>query len=458
MALTKLPTDGIATGAVTSAKIADGTIQNQDISGSLTNTQLQNSTITFGSTPIALGSSISFNSGTLFSWQSVKTSNFTAVAGNGYFIDTTAGSITMTLPASPSAGDSIAFVDYAGTFATYNLTIARNGSNIQGVANNSLISTNQASLTLVYVDATKGWLYTDQHNVSDLQQNSFITATGGTITTSGNFKIHTFTGCGCFTVTQTGVGPSGGPAVVDYLVVAGGGGGASSAASGGGAGGYRLSSGTSSGSYSVPAPLAGSVPGITVIAQTYPITVGAGGSGAYPGSATSGSNSIFSTITSAGGGAGTSGNPGNPGGSGGGNSYAGGTPGTGNTPPVSPPQGNPGGPGGYLYIGGGGGGAGSPGNSGGGPTGPGGPGGSGSANSISGSPVTYAGGGGGNNGQGSANPGGSGGSGGGGAGGTNGQNGTPGTANTGGGGGGGFNSYFGGTGGKGIVIIRYKYQ
>jgi hypothetical protein len=118
---------------------------------------------------------------------------------------------------------SIAIKDYAGTFATNNLTIARNGHNIQGVANNSLISTNRASLVLVYVDATKGWLFTDEHNVADLQGQAFLQATGGTVTTSGDFKIHTFTGDGCF-VFHNRCRSSGGPSNVDYLVVAGGGG------------------------------------------------------------------------------------------------------------------------------------------------------------------------------------------------------------------------------------------
>src|SRR6056300_1458738 len=101
------------------------------------------------------------------SWQSVKTSSFTAVAGEGYFCNTTSSAFTITLPSSPSVGDSVAIKDYAGTFGTNNLTIARNSSNIQGVANDSLISTNRASLTLVYVDATKGWLYAVESNVAD---------------------------------------------------------------------------------------------------------------------------------------------------------------------------------------------------------------------------------------------------------------------------------------------------
>src|SRR6056300_570902 len=106
-------------------------------------------------------------------WQAVITADGStstnAVSGQGYFIDTTSAAHTITLPSSPSIGDSIAIKDYAGTFGTNNLTIARNSSNIQGVANDSLISTNRASLTLVYVDATRGWLYTVESNVADLQ-------------------------------------------------------------------------------------------------------------------------------------------------------------------------------------------------------------------------------------------------------------------------------------------------
>ena len=137
--------------------------------------------------------------------------------------------ITMTLPSSASAGDSIAIKDYAGTFATNNLTIGRNSHKIQGNSNDNINSTNRASLVLVYVDSTKGWLYWEEHNVANLEKNQFTEATGGTVSTTGDFKIHKFTGDGCFAVSQIGTGT--GPAKVDYLVVAGGGG------SGGGGGG-----------------------------------------------------------------------------------------------------------------------------------------------------------------------------------------------------------------------------
>ena len=91
-------------------------------------------------------------------WQTVKTSDFTAVAGEGYFINTTSAVVTMTLPASPSLGDFVTFVDYAGTFDTNALTIGRNSQPIQGSASDLTVSVERASNTLVYVDGTQGWL------------------------------------------------------------------------------------------------------------------------------------------------------------------------------------------------------------------------------------------------------------------------------------------------------------
>ena len=398
-------------------------------------------------------------------WQAVKTTSFTAESGKGYFVDTTSGAITVTLPSSPSAGDTISFKDYAGTFGTNSLTIARNGKNIQGVANDSEISTNRASIVLVYIDATKGWLYAVESNVADLELNTFISATGGTITTSGDFKIHSFTGDGCFVVSTIGVGSSGGPANVDYLVIAGGGGGGSCKGAGGGAGGYRTT-------FPSPGCNAGSFP---ITATTYPITVGGGGSrpALCTGSASlaNGSNSVFSTITSTGGGGAgrdISNGPqiGATGGSGGGGAR-GGSGGSGNTPPVSPSQGNNGGNGVNTfpkYGAGGGGGAGAVGVN--GTSNPGGGnGGNGLANSITGSSVTRAGGGGGGAFSpcgGNIGTAGTGGSGGGGNAGAN-TVGQAGSINTGSGGGGvvptgGSGAFLGGAGGSGVVIIRYKFQ
>jgi hypothetical protein len=92
------------------------------------------------------------------SWQAVKTSGFTAVAGEGYFINTTGGAIEMDLPAG-SIGDEIAFIDYAGTFDTNALTIDQNGTEkIAGSTDPLTVSTERAANTLVYVDGTQGWL------------------------------------------------------------------------------------------------------------------------------------------------------------------------------------------------------------------------------------------------------------------------------------------------------------
>jgi hypothetical protein len=92
------------------------------------------------------------------SWQAVVTSSLSVVAGAGYFINTSGGVITATLPSSPTLGDFISFIDYAGTFDTNNLTIARNGKNIQGVAEDLTVSVERAGLTLVFSDNTQGWL------------------------------------------------------------------------------------------------------------------------------------------------------------------------------------------------------------------------------------------------------------------------------------------------------------
>ena len=424
-------------------------------------------TIALGSGATSTGFGETYNGAV--NWQTaIKTSDFTAASGEGYFVNTTSGAVTVTLPASPSAGAIVAIKDYAGTFASNNLTIARNGSNIQGSADNSTIDTNRASVVLVFADSTKGWLYTNESNVGDLGAATFVAATGGTITTSGDFKIHTFTSTGTFTVTDAG--SPGGSNTVDYLVVAGGasgGAGMNAAAGGGGggggAGGYRES---------YPNPATG---GLSVSAQAYPITVGGGGAAQSSASnqGNPGSNSVFSSITSAGGGGGGKGtgsynghgaDGGSGGGGGGTDGPAHGTAngGSGNTPSVSPPQGNPGGslsaPG--TRGGGGGGGhaaAGSAGAS--SPTA--GPGGSGTTSTITGSSVGRAGGGGG--GQGNGNPGGGASQGGGTGGGTDSASGASnaGTANTGGGGGGGgdaSSSITGAAGGSGVVVIRYKFQ
>ena len=92
------------------------------------------------------------------SWQAVKTSTFTAVAGEGYFVNTTSNVITMNLPAG-TLGDEIVFIDYAGTFDTYTFTIAANGSEkINASTADLTVSVERAANTLVYTDSTQGWL------------------------------------------------------------------------------------------------------------------------------------------------------------------------------------------------------------------------------------------------------------------------------------------------------------
>jgi len=423
-------------------------------------------------------------------WQTVVTADgstaTSAVAGRGYFIDTTSAAHTVNLPNTASVGDTIILKDYTGTWGTNNVTISST-LKISGADADGTLSTNNTTVTIVYMDTTKGWTPIQNSTQSALAvDQSFITATGGTVLTSGNFKTHIFTGDGCFVVSCAG-NPAG-STKLDYLVVAGGGSGAGYYAAGG-AGGFRYSN-----NYCLPAPTTSplATTGICASATTYPVTVGGGGAanpsapgiGGYDGN--NGSNSVFSTITSAGGGFGASGGPtvvGGNGGSGGNSGYfrpACGQ-GQGNTPPVSPPQGNPAGRSSYAN-GGGGGGAGAAGSDGtingtwnGSPVpGPnvGGNGGVGSyiadtffgptAPSYGtpgpvGSTRYFAGGGGGGVCQGQPGPSGSGGAGGGGDGAPNSgpfgsaQNGT---ANTGGGGAGSG----GGTGGKGFVAIRYKFQ
>lgn len=327
-------------------------------------------------------------------WQAVQTGNFTAVTGNAYPVNTTSGTITVTLPASPTAGQTIILSDYAGTFNLNNVTLGRNGSNINGLASNAILSIARSSVSLVYVDSTQGWI-------------SYSAATSSPFNYSAT-----------------------------YLVVAGGGGGgtavgATNNGGGGGAGGiltgtYALTKGTT---YSVVVGGGGAAQtaGTNSTITAFSVTAIGGGRGGYVSAASSGgsggggggySNSAL--------GAGTSGQ-----------GFAGGS-GTGTG--ASPAWGS-----------GGGGGAGAVGSN--GSSSAAGAGGVGVSSSITGSATFYAGGGGG--GGSSVGSAGAGGNGGGGAGGGNGGNaaGTAGTTNTGGGGGGAGGNAAGGAGGSGVVIL-----
>jgi len=392
-----------------------------------------------------------------------KTATFTAVSGEGYFCNTSGGAFTVNLPAGV-AGAIVSVADYAATFQTNALTVVPNGTDKIGSTNaNATLDTEGQSVTLVYVDATQGWINT-MDSTSNVRGAAFICASvSGACNTLAivdtDYKVATFTGPGTFTVTNAGT-PAGSNSV-DYMAVAGGGGGGKCRSGGGGAGGYRESPGSVS-SYTASPLGASPATAITVTAQGYPIVVGGGGAGGtaptVPG--TNGVNSSAFGITSAGGGGGNSdggASPDGPGGSGGGGSNNR-TAGSGNQPPVSPAQGTNGGPAISGIAGGGGGGAGVAGASGPSPT-IAGTGGAGTPSAITGSGVTRGGGGGGGSGGGAGAPGGAGGGGNGVGNGNPTGNGDNGGTNLGGGGGGtaepGGN---GGTGGSGIVIIRYKFQ
>jgi hypothetical protein len=333
------------------------------------------------------------------SWQSVQTSGFTAVSGSGYPCNTTSGAFTVTLPASPSAGDSIVLTDYAGKWNTNNLTISPNGNNLNSSTSNGVLSTKRQSISLVYIDATQGWI----------AFSGFLDA----------LPAQSYT--------------------ASYLIVAGGGGGGSGDGGGGGAGGY----------------LTGTIS--LTINTVYTATVGGGGAGAASLSArgSNGVDSSFPGVTAAvGGGGGGSGDgpntSGSSGGSGGGGAGAtagtggSGTPGQGNAGGTTPSQTGP------AFRGAGGGGASATGTNGGPAAGTGG---NGTASSITGSSVTRAGGGGGSSRTATRSAGGAGGGGGGCI--NNAQNAIAGTANTGGGGGAGPDQAANpsGSGGSGVVIL-----
>jgi len=433
-------------------------------------------TITLGASgdSIALASGASqtgFGRTGTVDWQtsSIKTAaSFTAVNGEGYFIDTSSNTVTANLPAG-SAGAIVSVADYARNFATNKLTISPNGSEkIGGIAANLDLEVNGQALTLIYVDGTNGWINVQNAEDTETGINPYVAASGGTESTVGDFKVHTFTGPGNFVVSAAGT--PGGSNTVEYIVIGGGGGGGRGYyGGGGGAGGFRFASPALAPATYPAKPLAGPA-ALSVPVATYPIVVGAGGAANPTSAKNPGSVSTFSTITSAGGGGGgnrnspSSNQSGDDGASGGGQSDSGGSAGSGNTPPVSPSQGNNGG----TYFGGGGGGGtavGASDNGGPSPYGAAGGAGGGFPNAFgtsgeSSSPFYYFSGGGGGGGN-APYPNIAGGIGGGGDGGECGACGTgrAGTANTGGGGGGGGgNASLAGAGGSGIVIIRYKFQ
>jgi len=399
-----------------------------------------------------------------------KTSTFTATTAEGYFCNTNGGVFTVNLPAGV-AGSIVAVADYTRTFNTNNLTITPNGSEkIGGVAASATLNVDGQSATFVYVDGTEGWINIQETQSSQIGKPPFVEASGGTPCTGAivctNYKVHTFTGPGTFTVTNVGPGSPCASNKVEYLVVAGGGGGSFGGAGqhtngAGGAGGYRESPGAQAGCYTVSPRGASPAAAVTVATSpgSYSIVVGSGGagSGANNCHGASGATSSALCIASAGGGGGGA-NPqqaGVAGGSGGGGpSYGGTAGGSGNTPPTNPVQGTAGGAGvdgaPCNLSSGGGGGATAVGAA--GTAACGGNGGAGGTSCITASPVGRGGGGGG----GSNTTGGTATCGGGSHPGT-----MCGTANKGGGGAGASQqtpSGTGGSGGSGVVVIRYQFQ
>ena len=223
-----LTADDISDGAVASGKIADGAVTSVKISDdAVTSGKIADDAVT--ATKIATGA---VDTGT--DWQSVQTANFTAVAGKGYPINTTSGTITVTLPASPSAGDFVQIVDYAGTFQTNSVTLTASGSDkIKGLTDNTVLNKERSSVTLSYVDATQGWVPTAGVNDGTQVLAPEFSASGGTETTyssGGNdYKVHTFLSSGNFVT-------SGSTKNMDFLIVAGGGGGGAGQGGGGGGG------------------------------------------------------------------------------------------------------------------------------------------------------------------------------------------------------------------------------
>lgn len=143
----------VITSATGSIVAPSGTTGERDGSPTAGYIRYNTSTATFegyGSAWGAIGGSSSVT------W-AIKTTTYTAVAGDALMANTTSAPFTITLPATPAANDKVSFCDYLGTFATNKLTIGRNGLKIMGVAEDMVVSTNNISFTLTYIDTTVGW-------------------------------------------------------------------------------------------------------------------------------------------------------------------------------------------------------------------------------------------------------------------------------------------------------------
>src|SRR6056300_1071021 len=271
MAISKIKSNSIADDAITSDKVADGVISAADVAdgtltnakladGTVENAKLANSSVTINGSAVSLGGSTTIETGT--SWQSSifvadGSTGLTVEAGKGYWIDTTSGTVTVTLPGSANVGDTIELSDYARTWGTNAVTLNPNSLNFQGNSSpNPEYNTNGQSVKIIYSGATQGWIPSVDDDV--------------TLETPQSYDV-------------------------EYLVVAGGASGGAYYGAGGGAGGYLTST------------LSSLNEGVTLTA-----TVGGGGTsvsapGGSPAKGNDGSDSSlsgtgFSTVTSFGGG------------------------------------------------------------------------------------------------------------------------------------------------------------
>ena len=184
------------------------------------------------------------------SWQSsiVTAATLNAVAGNGYWIDTTSNACTITLPGSASVGDHIIFTDYARKWGTNAVTINQNSLKFQGFTSpNPIYNTDGQSVDIVYSGTTQGWIPNSDDDV--------------TFETSQAYDV-------------------------EYLVVAGGGSGGTGDGAGAGAGGYLTNVG-------------GTAIGLTP-GQVYTVVVGAGGAGVPGAPKTRGNPGVNSTLSGSG--------------------------------------------------------------------------------------------------------------------------------------------------------------
>ena len=172
-----------------------------------------------GDNPYRASGVIAAASGAAITWcTTAKTGNFCAAAGSGYLVNTTSTAFTATLPCSPTVGDQIAFVDFAGTFDSNALTLGRNSKKIKSECKCGNLGTERGAVTVIYTGTAQGWITTSQANAETIGFPTYITATGGSPSTgaiSGDYKIHSFTGDGNFCVSS--IGNASGSSIVDYF-------------------------------------------------------------------------------------------------------------------------------------------------------------------------------------------------------------------------------------------------